>query len=72
MVWSQVLLGSEKKQAKEIVIIKNNWSSQLVLAEIAGQLIQKQGMTVRYKTLPVAKQWGDLARNLSRSTAWQL
>ena len=65
MIWSKVLLGAEKKQAKEIVIIKNNWSSQLVLTEIAGQLIQKQGMSVRYKTLPVAKQWGDLARNLS-------
>lgn len=65
MIWSQVSLRAKENEAKEIVIIKNNWSSQLVLAEIAGQLIQKQGMTVRYKTLPVAKQWGDLARNLS-------
>lgn len=64
-VWSVISIGGESSKSQEIVIIKNNWSSQLVLAEIAGQLIERLEMKVRYKTLPVAKQWGDLARNLS-------
>jgi glycine betaine/proline transport system substrate-binding protein len=45
---------------KEIVIILNNWPSQLVLSNIVGKIFIGQGYKVKYKEYEIKKQWGAL------------
>ncbi len=41
-------------------IITNNWSSQVVLSHVFGELLNKQGYQVDYVDSPVSEQWGAL------------
>ncbi|MBK24723.1 MAG: glycine/betaine ABC transporter substrate-binding protein [Halobacteriovorax sp.] len=50
---------------KEVVIVKNNWTSQIVLSEILSGIYKKHGIKSRFKKLPVDEQWGELSRGWS-------
>ncbi len=45
---------SESSTQEPIKIIINNWSSQRIVARIAGSLFQRQGFAIKYMRLPTA------------------
>jgi glycine betaine/proline transport system substrate-binding protein len=47
---------------KPIRIITNNWSSQIVLSNILGEIYSRHGYEVEYVELPSMDQWGRLHR----------
>lgn len=54
--WSE-----ERKDPTPIRVIVNDWTSQIVLARITGQILEGQGYNVEYPTVSTAEQWGALA-----------
>ena len=65
--WAAMTLGSAPTSAQvpessdPIRIIVNNWTSQLVLANISGQLLQKLGYSIDYKSSHTQMQYIALA-----------
>lgn len=57
----------------EIIIIKNNWTSQIVLSHILQELYTKAEINSQLKSSTVESQWGKLARGWShiQVEAWQ-
>ncbi len=55
-----MLLSGPAKGSEPIRIILNNWTSQIVLSHITGQLFEKLGYRVEYETLSIHDQWGGL------------
>lgn len=51
--------------ADAIKIITNNWSSQVVLSHVVGELLEKQGYEVEYLNSSIAEQWGALSHGLA-------
>ena len=54
-----------ENKSEPIRIITNNWTSQIVLSHVTGQLFQKMGYQLEYISLPIADQWGALAHGLA-------
>lgn len=48
-----------------IRIITNNWTSQIVLSHITGDLLEKLGYRVEYVASSVDAQWADMARGIN-------
>lgn len=48
-----------------IRILTNNWTSQIVISHITGQLLQQQGYTVEYISSGVDEQWAALAHGIN-------
>ena len=46
--------------AEPVVLIRNNWTSQIVLSEILAGLIRRTGGTVKFHPSSIRNQWGDL------------
>ena len=61
--FSGPVLASENKE-KPIRIITNNWTSQLVLSRVTGQIFSEMGYQVEYQTASTTDQWGALAHGL--------
>ena len=57
---SNVVQAEDVKSSKPIKIILNDWSSQLVLAHITGNIFQEVGYNVLYRHSTTADQWGLL------------
>jgi glycine betaine/proline transport system substrate-binding protein len=55
-------LAKPLESKEPIRIIKNNWSSQIVLSMILGEIFSRRGYTVEYAELTTLKQWGRLHR----------
>ena len=53
--------GVGGKSSDPIKIITNNWTSQLVLANVVGQILQSQGYTIEYKSSDTQLQYTALA-----------
>lgn len=51
--------------SEPIKIITNNWSSQIVLSHVMGELFKKQGYSVEYLESPIAEQWGALSHGIA-------
>ena len=56
-----------ENKSEPIRIITNNWTSQIVLSHVTGQLFQKMGYQLEYISLPIADQWGALAHGLAHA-----
>lgn len=54
----------ENKQQSPIKVIINDWSSQIVLSKILGNIFRKMGYKVEYTQVSVDNQWGALSRGL--------
>ena len=54
------LRGEEVKSSKPIKIIVNDWTSQIVLSKILGNLYESVGYKVEYPSYTVEKQFGAL------------
>jgi glycine betaine/proline transport system substrate-binding protein len=48
-----------------IRILTNNWTSQIVISHITGQLLNQQGYTVEYVNSGVDEQWAALAHGIN-------
>ena len=53
--------GLAHAQSKDVVIITNNWTSQIVLSHVYGSLLEQLGQPVRYVESSVSEQWGALS-----------
>lgn len=51
-------------ESSPVKIALNNWSSQLVLSHIYGQLLSQQGVEVEYVQTKVDEQWGALGHGV--------
>mgnify|MGYP000645418063 CR=1 FL=1 len=58
LFWS--LPASSNAKDDTISVIVNDWTSQIVLAHIAGTLFEKTGHKVRYSFSNTNQQWGSL------------
>lgn len=71
------LIGSTQaetlKTDKPIRIIKNDWTSQLVMAEIVGGIFSYLGYNIEYSTSSTNQQWGALAQGVDhvQVEVWQ-
>ena len=56
-----------------VKIIVNNWTSQIVLSYISGNIFEQMGYTVEYQHTAIAEQWGALAYGASdiQVEVWQ-
>jgi glycine betaine/proline transport system substrate-binding protein len=54
------ILPAPSQSQEPIKIITNNWTSQIVLSYITGNIFQAQGATVEYIPSSVSNQWGAL------------
>ncbi|MEH6477744.1 MAG: ABC transporter substrate-binding protein, partial [Sneathiella sp.] len=52
------------EQTKPIRIILNNWTSQIVLSKILGELYKQRGYNIEYVVLETKNQWSHLHRGL--------
>ncbi len=59
---SNVTSAKPPESNKPIRIITNNWSSQIVLSMILGEVYSNRGYTVEYVELTTLGQWGRLHR----------
>ncbi|MCB9482250.1 MAG: ABC transporter substrate-binding protein [Desulfobacteraceae bacterium] len=57
--------ANSDKSSSEIVIVINNWSSQMVLSRIVGSLFNEMGYDVSYAKMEISQQWGALARGIA-------
>ncbi len=56
-----LLISTPSSHAADAInIITNNWSSQVVLSHVAGELFRQQGYQVTFIDSPVSEQWGAL------------
>ncbi len=51
-------------QHEPIKIILNNWTSQIVLSQVTGELLASQGFKVEFVDSSVSDQWGGLAHGI--------
>ncbi|MGN7613537.1 ABC transporter substrate-binding protein [Magnetococcales bacterium HHB-1] len=56
--------GTVPESNQPIRIIVNNWSSQIVMSRILGNMYKKMGYTVEYPKKDIASQWGGLHRGV--------
>lgn len=47
-------------QSQPVVVITNNWTSQVVLSHVYGSMLKELGIGVRYLPSSVSDQWGAL------------
>jgi glycine betaine/proline transport system substrate-binding protein len=62
IVFSSITSFAEKKETDEIVIIENNWTSQIVLSRILAKLFDKASIKSKFTKVETKDQWGQLAR----------
>lgn len=53
------------KNSGEIRIIKNDWTSQIVLSIAVGEILQSMGYQTSFVTLNTQEQWGALTRGMA-------
>lgn len=64
--WALLLLSLSpfsSAKSNQIKLLTNNWTSQIVLAHVTGQLLKKLGYEPIYISSSVSEQWGALAYN---------
>jgi glycine betaine/proline transport system substrate-binding protein len=52
---------AQAESDEPIIIVQNNWSSQLVMSNVVGQILEEQGYTVEYVPSDSQLQFGALA-----------
>jgi glycine betaine/proline transport system substrate-binding protein len=64
MLWalSMEAFARPPESKEPIRIITNNWSSQIVLASILGEIYSRRGYAIKYVELTSLEQWGRLHR----------
>jgi glycine betaine/proline transport system substrate-binding protein len=65
--------AEDTKTSKPIIIILNDWTSQIVLSHITGVIFQKMGYSVTYTKKSSNAQWGAMQRGLAhvQMEVWQ-
>lgn len=58
---SLIILPAVSQSQESIKIITNNWTSQIVLSQITGDIFKKMGFEVDYIPSSTSNQWGALA-----------
>jgi glycine betaine/proline transport system substrate-binding protein len=72
-IFSNNIVFANDKKTDEIIIIENNWTSQIVLSKILAKLYKRSGIKTKFKKLETKDQWGELARGWShiQVEVWQ-
>lgn len=70
---TQLSIAEINKSTKPIRIIKNDWTSQIVMAQITGGIFTSLNYTVEYSSSTTNQQWGALAQGLDhvQIEVWQ-
>jgi glycine betaine/proline transport system substrate-binding protein len=58
-----LLMASAEESKDPIRVIQNNWTSQLVLSNVVGEILKAQGYTVEYKSSDTQLQFTALAND---------
>lgn len=51
--------------SKPIVVVTNNWTSQIVLSHVYGAMLDSKGIPVSYLPSTVSEQWGALSHGVA-------
>lgn len=51
-----------KKSEENIIVVTNNWTSQIVLSHVLKKILENENYKVQLKKLTVDKQWGEISR----------
>lgn len=62
-VAGSVLMASAEESNDPIRVIQNNWTSQLVLSNVVGEILKAQGYNVEYKSSDTQLQFTALAND---------
>lgn len=63
MLWLAVPANAAPESTDPIKIVTNNWTSQVVLSNVIGQLLQQMGYNVEYKPSDSQLQFTAIANN---------
>ncbi len=63
-LFSAVVFAKPPESSKPLRIILNNWTSQIVLSKVLGQIYKTYGYKVAYVELETKNQWSHLHRGL--------
>jgi len=65
--------ATQKNANQPIRLVTNDWSSQIVLAHIAGGIFEQLGYQVQYSSSSVDEQWGAMALGLEhvQTEVWE-
>lgn len=68
-----LVVSISQVESAPIKIILNNWSSQIVVSYILGEIYQRKGLEVDYVTYPTDGQWYILKHNIAhiQVEVWQ-
>lgn len=64
LFFSSTLWSKPSQLPDKVVIPTNNWSSQRVLSNVVGRLIENLGIPVEYVNISADRQWGALKRGV--------
>ncbi len=64
LFFSSTLWSKQPHLPNKVVIPTNNWSSQRVLSNVVGQLIENLDVPVEYVNISADRQWGALKRGV--------
>jgi glycine betaine/proline transport system substrate-binding protein len=64
ILFSNILYSAPFPLSDKIVIPLNQWSSQRVLSNAVGQLIERLGIPIEYVNISADRQWGALKRGV--------
>jgi len=56
--------ANQNHEKKTINIITNNWTSQIVLSQVTGEIFKHMGYPVKYLPSSTSDQWGALSHGL--------
>ncbi|OUS06639.1 glycine/betaine ABC transporter substrate-binding protein [Gammaproteobacteria bacterium 42_54_T18] len=59
------LADESLKAKKPIRIVTSNWTSQIVLANVTGEMFRTMGYPIEYLSISTAEQWGALAHGVA-------
>lgn len=70
---SSFAIAESPRSTDPIRIVTNDWTSQVVLSHVTGEIFTDMGYRVEYSSLTTAEQWGALARGLDhiQVEVWQ-
>jgi len=64
LFFSSTIWSKPSHLPDKVAIPTNNWSSQRVLSNVVGQLIENLGIPVEYVNISADRQWGALKRGV--------
>jgi glycine betaine/proline transport system substrate-binding protein len=61
---TSLVCSAQSEPKKGIKVITNNWTSQIVLSRVTGEVFKRMGYPVKYLPSSISDQWGALSHGV--------